>query len=252
MDIVGLIFGIIFIIFYIFFIVFIVKNRSKFSYNTYKSNINESNLALVILAFLKNKNFNEDKEVSILNEAFETYYEKMHGFNTYLRLDKLYIKYSNIEININPPCIAISNYPTKHKLFLLYNLLDIAAIDKVYSFEEERFIETVRSKIKIPKQTFQAVKAVYSKKGMKDERLIEEEKQRRKDIQSYLPYNAYKILGVTSIVTKAELKKVYRTLAKKYHPDKYYGQSNEMIEKAEDKFQEITKAYEIIVKLKQF
>ena len=59
-------------------------------------------------------------------------------------------------------------------------------------------------------------------------------------------------MGVSTTITKAQLKKVYRTLAKKYHPDKYHGQSDETIQRAEDKFQEILEAYEIIKKYKDF
>ena len=36
---------------------------------------------------------------------------------------------------------------------------------------------------------------------------------------------------------------MFLNLAKKYHPDKFYGQSDEIIKKAEDKFQEIIKKF---------
>ena len=51
----------------------------------------------------------------------------------------------------------------------------------------------------------------------------------------------YKVLGVKTNATKAEIKKSYRTLAKKYHPD-----ANNGSKKAENKFKTIAVAYEIL------
>jgi curved DNA-binding protein len=51
----------------------------------------------------------------------------------------------------------------------------------------------------------------------------------------------YKILGVEKSATDAELKKSYRDLAKKYHPDKNPGNKT-----AEEKFKEISEAYEVL------
>jgi len=49
-------------------------------------------------------------------------------------------------------------------------------------------------------------------------------------------------MGVLPSVTKLQLKKTYRTLAKKYHPDKFAGQSEEIIQKAEEKILKIKEA----------
>src|SRR3989338_2619565 len=51
----------------------------------------------------------------------------------------------------------------------------------------------------------------------------------------------YKTLGVTKTSTKDEIKKVYRTLAKEYHPDKNKGNKQ-----AEEKFKEISEAYYVL------
>ena len=51
----------------------------------------------------------------------------------------------------------------------------------------------------------------------------------------------YKILGVEKTATQEEIKKTYRKLAKKYHPD-----ANPDNKKSEEKFKEINEAYEVL------
>ncbi|MCB9251713.1 MAG: molecular chaperone DnaJ [Flavobacteriales bacterium] len=51
----------------------------------------------------------------------------------------------------------------------------------------------------------------------------------------------YEILGVAKSATQDELKKAYRKLAIKYHPDKNQGDSS-----AEEKFKEAAQAYEVL------
>ncbi len=51
----------------------------------------------------------------------------------------------------------------------------------------------------------------------------------------------YDVLGVNKTADSAEMKKAYRKLAMKYHPDKNQGDKE-----AEDKFKEINEAYEVL------
>lgn len=55
----------------------------------------------------------------------------------------------------------------------------------------------------------------------------------------------YKILGVSPASSEEELKKAYRELARKYHPDNYAG--NPLADLAAQKMQEINEAYDRIV-----
>ncbi|MFM2321410.1 MAG: hypothetical protein RL612_557 [Actinomycetota bacterium] len=59
--------------------------------------------------------------------------------------------------------------------------------------------------------------------------------------QDWFDKDFYKILGVAKDVSDAELKKVYRKLARQYHPDSNPGDA-----KAEAKFKEISEAYSVL------
>src|SRR5246500_6005071 len=52
----------------------------------------------------------------------------------------------------------------------------------------------------------------------------------------------YEVLGIDRKASTEELKKAYRKLAVKYHPDKNPGDST-----AEEKFKEIGEAYEVLM-----
>ena len=51
----------------------------------------------------------------------------------------------------------------------------------------------------------------------------------------------YEVLGVSRDVGQEEIKKAYRQLAMKYHPDKNPGNKE-----AEEKFKEAAEAYEVL------
>ncbi len=58
----------------------------------------------------------------------------------------------------------------------------------------------------------------------------------------------YSVLGVDSSASDDEIKRAYRELARKYHPDNY--QNNPLADLAEEKMKEINEAYEAINKMR--
>lgn len=56
----------------------------------------------------------------------------------------------------------------------------------------------------------------------------------------------YKVLGVSKNATPEEIKKSYRKLSLKYHPDKQQGKSETEQKEAEEKFKEIAEAYSVL------
>ena len=58
----------------------------------------------------------------------------------------------------------------------------------------------------------------------------------------------YSVLGISQNATDEEVKKAYRELARKYHPDNY--QNNPLADLAEEKMKEVNEAYDTITKMR--
>ncbi|NCB62890.1 MAG: molecular chaperone DnaJ [Clostridia bacterium] len=58
----------------------------------------------------------------------------------------------------------------------------------------------------------------------------------------------YSVLGVKSSASEDEVKRAYRELARKYHPDNY--QNNPLADLAEEKMKEVNEAYDAINKMR--
>ena len=56
----------------------------------------------------------------------------------------------------------------------------------------------------------------------------------------------YRVLGIDSSATDEEVKKAYRRMAMKYHPDRVAGMSEELQRNAAEQMKEINQAYEVI------
>lgn len=58
--------------------------------------------------------------------------------------------------------------------------------------------------------------------------------------------NPYEVLGISENASEEEIKRAYKEMVKKYHPDKH--QNNPLSELAEEKLQEINEAYDMLMK----
>jgi len=123
------------------------------------------------------------------------------------------------------------------RLQVMQYLLNLAFIDGDFSDAERMIIEDISNNIKIKSNDLNTMinefTAYYS--------------NRQNDSKLNLE-KAYELIQIDSSVDDKQLKKQYRSLVKKYHPDIVTGKGADQatINEATKKLQEINEAYEII------
>jgi DnaJ like chaperone protein len=112
------------------------------------------------------------------------------------------------------------------RLQLVHFLFGIAYADQKVSVEELDIIKVIAGYLGITAKDVDSLKSMFYK-----------------DIDS-----AYKILEIDRTATDEEVKKAYRRMAVKYHPDKVNYLGEEFRKAANEKFQMVNEAYERIKK----
>jgi DnaJ like chaperone protein len=116
------------------------------------------------------------------------------------------------------------------RLQLLHYLFGVTKADDHVSEEEVDLIEKIAGYLYINSRDFNSIKAMFYN----------------------ATDNAYKILEIDKSVSNNEVKKAYRKMVKKYHPDKVQHLGEEHVKGAKEKFQQVQKAYEQLQKERRF
>ena len=127
-------------------------------------------------------------------------------------------------------CLQIDkNVNHSGRLIIVQFLFSIAASDDELLDVEVNLIKKISNYLHINEYDFQSTKSMYLSK--------------RNDID-----NDYKILEISKSSSIEDVKKAYRKMAKKYHPDKLQNVSEDIIRMAQEKFNKVNQAYERIMK----
>lgn len=116
------------------------------------------------------------------------------------------------------------NYSQRNELVHL--LFMIAAADNAITENEINVIQTAARHL-ISLNDYESIKAMFVKSASNNDW-------------------AYAVLGIERKATDEEVKKAYRKMAMKFHPDKVHTLGEQIKKQAEEKFKEIQKAYESI------
>ncbi len=187
-------------------------------------------ISLLILAsiVIKADGKQDQRELDFVRNQFVSMYGKERA-NHAFRLFKEINKQQNI--STRQVCLQIRQM-MEHasRLQLVHFLFGIAKADGFVTDDEIQQIYTIAGYLGISHNDYESIKAMFYKSAD----------------------SAYKILEIDKTATNDDIKKAYRNMAKKYHPDKVIHLGKEHQQGAEEKFRKVQEAYEQLQKERGF
>jgi DnaJ like chaperone protein len=182
-------------------------------------------MSLLVLAsiVIKSDGKIDPKELAFVRVQFTGMYGQERA-NSAFKLFKGIVKK---EISGRQVCMQIrSHMPHASRLQLLHFLFGIAKADGFVSESEVEEIRKIAGYLYINERDYTSIKAMFYD-------AID---------------TAYEILEIEKTASNDEVKKAYRKMVKKYHPDKLQDLGKEHLKGANEKFQSIQEAYDSIKK----
>ena len=192
-----------------------------------KSGDFEVSLLILASVVIKADGNQDQRELDFVRQQFVN----MYGTERANHAFKLFKGINQQQIPVRQVCLQIQqmmDHPSR--LQLLHFLFGIAKADGMVTENEVVQIYTISGYLGISSRDFESIKAMFY--NSKD--------------------NAYKILEITKEATVDEIKSAYRTMAKKYHPDRVMHLGEEHRKGAEEKFRQVQEAYEKLQKERGF
>lgn len=184
----------------------------------------ELNLLSLCSIVIKSDGKISQQELDYVRSYFVRAYGKERAnatFKTFNEISK------HREIDAKRIC-AYLHMRTKYevRLQILHFLFGIAEADGKVDKEELRQLQNIASYLRLNQRDFDSIKAMFFKSAD----------------------DAYKILEIEKSASDDEVKKAYRTMVKKYHPDKLQHMDEAYQKGAREKFNKVQEAYEKIQK----
>jgi len=164
----------------------------------------------------------DQRELSYVRNHFKNMYGEERANNAF-KLFKSFIKTNDVSTRQISEQIR-QNLTHASRLQLIHFLFGIAKSDGAVNEAEVNSIKIIAGYLYINQYDFESIKAMFYDSSD----------------------SSYKILEIEKSATNDEVKKAYRKMVKKYHPDKLQHLGEEHVKGAEEKFKEVQKAYEQI------
>lgn len=233
-DSISLILFIIILLFYLRLTIFRLKANSFVDIEKkqlkYPANFKETLIYIGSLMIRQNRSIRKQEL-----DYFKVYFSKT--FKRPMTAEEVSLMRRAINSNINLSklsYVASKNLNYEERIQLLHFMFGFALSDNFMSGLEIELIRLAAQYMQISESDMNSVYSFYFKP-----KVSEQKKQ------------YYDILGVTPESSLDEIRKAYRSLAMKHHPDKIAHLGEEMQNQAKEKFQLIVEAYKIVKKQKE-
>lgn len=180
-------------------------------------------ISLLILAsvVIKADGKVDQRELDYVRMHFVEMYGKQRANHAF----KLFNGIIKRQVSTRQVCMQIRQHMAhSSRLQLIHFLFGIAKADGHVTKSEEQEIHKIANYFYINNYDYASIKAMFFDESD----------------------SAYKILEITKSASNDEVKKAYRKMAKKYHPDRLQNVGEEHKQGAKEKFQQIQAAYEKI------
>jgi len=186
---------------------------------------NDFSAALLVLcaAVMKADNRLMKTELEYVRKFFTQQFGEEHTKQRMLLLREILKQ----EIRLSEVCQQIRTHvDSSSKLQLLHLLFGVAAADGHVNKDEQGILQMIAAQLGVNERDYISLMSMFVKNGDA----------------------AYKILEIEKSAGDEEVKKAYRRMAMKYHPDKVHHLGAEFQKDAQEKFKKINEAYEEIKK----
>jgi len=225
------------------------STEKKYGFIGEESLFNNSILVL-IAAVVRADNKKGDPELHYIRKSLQIHFDEERVGSYLSQIKKLTegnYRYAGI-------CSTIDmNFRFNEKVQLLHFLVGIVCSDGLLTAEEEKVLKDISRKIKVPESVLTGIFRMFN---FITEEEVKNRQQRREKKSTYTSVyklaQAYEILGLDTNATEAQIKKAYRKLAMKHHPDRLIHLGEEHQKSAKERFQAISDAYEYIKEKKGF
>lgn len=170
-----------------------------------------------------------EREVDLIKSLFREVIVEAGGTIDDSRLDSCLNACRNNQ-QIQQVLVGHARENADYRVYLLRSAWRIAAKDGKVTDEEIEFIVRAGMTIEATQEEFLICMLPYCRQTRNPAML----------------QAARTVLGLEADASPAEIKKKYRTLANKYHPDKFRTENAVVAEMAAEKFRQITEAYELL------
>ena len=180
-------------------------------------------LLVLFASIMKADGVQKKSELNYIKQFFVS----QIGINDTKKLMQIFKKILEQDIPLKEVCLQIkSRMDEPSRLQVIHILFGLSKSDGEIHPNEVNIIKDISGMLGISSLDYKSIEGMY-----------------KDNLES-----AFNVLGINKESTNIEIKKAYRKMANKYHPDKIAHLGNEFKEIAHDKFKSVSEAYTRIKK----